>query len=372
MANNTVAKAPVAVDMALFAYARGSLPAARALIRCEPQDFQVVEHCPIEPSGAGEHLWLAVEKTNLTTHRVAQALAGAAQAAPRDVGFAGLKDRHAITRQWFSVPWPSSRGNAVLAAEALEVPPGANLRILEQRRHGRKLRRGAHSGNGFVLKLRGISGDHAEIEADLARIASDGVPNYFAAQRFGRDGRNLELAHILFSGLRLRREKRSLALSAARSFLFNVLLNARVQDGSWNRILPGEAVMLDGSRSLFSAANADAGQLQQRLAAFDVHPSGPLPGMPGGNVASGRALQLEQTVLAMHADLIDGLRAARVRAARRALRMPVRALTWQWQGDDCLQLVFRLPRGGYATSVLREIALVREPKSDSNGTKPRT
>lgn len=319
------------------------------------------------PCGEGEHLWLAIEKTGLTTTRAARWLAEAANVKPRDVGFSGLKDRRAVTRQWFSLPWPIRRGAEALTPDGAALPPTGNIRILEQHRHTRKLRRGTHRHNAFELTLRDVSGPCADIEADLSRIARTGAPNYFGPQRFGHRGHNLELARALFAGKRLRRDKRGYALSAARSHVFNGLLDARVRTATWNRIIPGEAVMLDGSRSVFSADGQDTAALNERLTTFDIHPSGVLPGQGGPAVAAADALRLEQAVLSEHGDLVDGLIAAGVQADRRALRLAVRDFTWHWPAEHCLRLKFTLPAGGFATSVLREVAAVSQPHAPASG-----
>jgi len=348
------------------AHARGTAPIATALIRQQPEDFQVQEQCPVAFADTGEHLWLYIEKSALTTQQVVAWLAAAADVARRDIGLSGLKDRHAVTRQWFSMPWPMRREQMFRPApQALDpLPADSRLQILQQRRHTRKLRRGTHAANAFDLTLRRVTGPPDAIETDLQRIRRHGVPNYFGPQRFGRDGGNLELARALFAGRRLRRNKRGFALSAARSFLFNAVLDARVREQSWNRTLPGEAVMLDGSHSIFSAAEESETELQRRLQAFDIHPSGPLPGRAAAGIVDGEALALENEVLAAHQELVDGLLACRVEAARRALRLVVRDLHWHWSAPDCLHLRFTLPTGSFATAVLREVVHYASPRKN--------
>lgn len=355
-----------AVDMAAFARARGPAPQATAVMRRHAADFRVTEDCAVELSGSGEHLWLYVEKTGLTTMQAVDALAGAAHVHPRHIGFSGLKDRWAVTRQWFSLPWPIARGDAPFVLDergtARYAAAHGDMQLLEQSRHDRKLKRGAHRANAFELTLRDVSGERDVIEADLARIAAAGVPNYFGEQRFGVGGRNLALSHALFDGKRLRRNQRGFALSAARSLVFNTVLDARVRAGSWNRIMDGEAIMLAGSHSVFgeTGAGQDAAALQQRLDAFDIHPSGPLPGMAGNAPLTGAALELEQAVLAEHGRLVNGLVQAQVMAARRALRLDTRNLEWAWLTADTLVLRFELPPGAYATSLLREVLATSE------------
>jgi len=343
------------VDTAALAHARMAAPIARGCIRVANDDFRVDEDCPVVLSGAGEHLWCRIQKDGLTTADAAQRLSRAAGVHPRHIGFAGQKDRHAVTTQWFSLAWP-------IKVDAPELPDEPALRVLDIARHDRKLKRGAHRGNRFTLRVRDVDGSRPELDADLARIARDGVPNYFGPQRFGQAGRNIELARALFAGKRLSRDRRGFALSAARSLLFNAVLHARVIDGSWNRLIDGDAVMLDGSHSLFArnSSGQTAAELDARSAAFDIHPSGPLPGREIDPVVEGEAGQLEQRVLAEFADLQEGLVQCGVDAARRALRLPVHDLEHAWE-DSTLVLSFWLPTGAFATSVLREVVQVSEP-----------
>ncbi|MES1944188.1 tRNA pseudouridine synthase D [Salinisphaera sp. PC39] len=333
-------------------HARGEAPAASAVLRRSPEDFVVDEIMPIDLTGEGEHLWLHVEKRGLDTPRVAGALAAHYGVRERDVGYAGLKDRHALTRQWFSLPAP-------VTAE-LPAPPSADgFRCLRATRHRRKLRRGTHAGNRFELTLRDFEGERAAADADLARVARDGCPNYFGPQRFGRDDGNLDLGRALLRGHRMRRgTRRGLALSALRSDLFNAVLAARVANGTWNRLLDGEAAALDGSRSVFAVTDAADATLQRRLAEFDIHPSGPLPGR-GGDTVAGAAAAFEAEVLAGYREAVSGLARLGVDADRRALRLRPADLTWTWPGPATLRLTFDLPSGAFATTVLREIVAVR-------------
>ena len=339
-----------AVDMAALAYARGEVPQARARLRACPADFFVDEDCDIALSGSGEHLWCRIEKTGLNTQDAVQALSRATGVHPRQIGFAGMKDRVAVTRQWLSIAWP-------IARDLPELGGIDGIEVLEMGRHERKLKRGAHRGNHFVLRLRELDGDRDTLEADLARVRAQGVPNYFGAQRFGHGGRNLGLSRALFAGKRLSRNRRGFALSAARSLLFNAVVDARVREASWNTLIDGEAVMLDGSHSVFSLADTDQStdELEQRLARFDIHPSGPLAGRGGKDVIRGRAQALEQAVLAEYADLVAGLQRCYVDAGRRALRLAVPSLEWRFEHEATLVLSFWLPPGAFATSLLREL-----------------
>jgi tRNA pseudouridine13 synthase len=321
-------------------------PEIQGHIRQSASDFEVTEVLDYELSGAGEHDYLWLEKQGANTAWIAGKLAGHAGIRESDVGFAGLKDRNALTRQWFSVRRPSSAGTNW---DSFDLP---GVRILGQARHGRKLRRGAHSGNKFRIAIRGVDAPAATVNERLDLIRLAGVPNYFGEQRFGRDGNNLGLATDLFAGRRLRRNKRSIALSAARSYLFNHILQNRVREGSWNRLIPGECACLDGSNSIFVVGEVDQ-ELQKRCVEMDIHPGGALWGR-GESACSGDILSLEQSAVAPFEEFRKGLE-AQMDQSRRALRLAVRDLQWELDAQT-LWLDFRLTRGGFATAVLREIA----------------
>ncbi|ANB17687.1 tRNA pseudouridine(13) synthase TruD [Dokdonella koreensis] len=328
-------------------YAHGG-PVLTGALRVEPADFVVEERLGFEPAGSGEHLFVHVEKTGANTDWVAQQLGAFAGVAPVGVGYAGLKDRHAVTRQWLSLHLP---GRADPDWSALAIP---GVRVLEAVRHDRKLKRGAHRGNRFRLRLREVGGDRDLAGARIAAIATHGVPNYFGEQRFGRDGDNLVLARQLFAGQRLPRHLRGFALSAARSVLFNRLLGRRVDAGNWDRAVPGEVWMLDGSHAIFGPLAFDA-TLAERLASGDIHPTGPLWGR--GALRSEADVQaLEASIAAADPALADGLAQAGLEQERRALRLRVADLEWSWEDATTLAVAFALESGAYATTVLRELA----------------
>lgn len=324
-----------------------------AVIRSAPEDFFVEEIDGFPASGSGEHLLLTVEKRGLNTAFAARRIARWAGVAESAVGYAGLKDRHAVTRQRFSVHLP---GREAPPVDGLE---GDGLRVLAQARHARKLPRGALAGNRFALVLRQVRGDRGAIEERLRRIAAGGVPNWFGEQRFGRDGGNVEAALAMFAGRRVRRDQRGHLLSAARSLLFNRVLAARVGDGSWNRGLEGEAWILDGSRSVFGPEPWSEA-LARRLAQFDIHPSAPLWGS-GAPRSEGEALALETAALGDPQSLAlrRGLEVAGLRQERRATRLRPSAMDWQWLQPDALRLRFALAPGAYATAVLAETGAVQ-------------
>ena len=334
----------------------------RGVLREEPGAFFVDELLGFDPDGEGEHVFLHVEKRALTTLQVQQSIAELAKVPLRDVGYAGLKDKWACTRQWFSVYLPAaSEPDWRLLEQGADEHAGhdASLRLLGARRHRRKLRRGAHRANRFVIGLRLPDADHAGLEASLAqrceRVGDRGFPNYFTEQRFGYQGRNIALAQTLFAGRRLSKLKRGMALSAARALLFNDVLAARVAAGSWCQVLPGDVMMLAGSQSVF-AVDPDAepdDALQQRLHAGDIHVSAPLPGK-GGMAAAGQAREVEAAAIAAHAELEQGLVNAGVEGQRRSMRGLPKDLQWSLH-EGWLELAFELERGCYATALVREL-----------------
>jgi tRNA pseudouridine13 synthase len=232
--------------------------------------------------------------------------------------------------------------------------------VIQAQRHQQKLRRGALKENRFVITLTEVQGDHQLLEQRLNSIRETGVPNYFGEQRFGRNEANLKKAADMFAGkMKVKnRQLRSLLLSSARSLIFNEVLSKRVADGSWQQALPGDVMMLDGSRSFFPVDAIDD-TILQRVREFDIHSSGPLWGR-GQLPVSGEIGQLEMSIAKERAGFCEGLEKAGMKQERRALRLLPRELDWQWQDDSTLQLQFGLPSGTYATSVLRECVACHE------------
>lgn len=318
-------------------------------IRVAPEDFVVDEVLGFDPDGSGSHVLLQVEKSGANTGWVAAQLARAAGVHVRDVGFSGHKDRRAVTRQSYSLPWP-----AAAPLEPCFEFAGEGYRVLAAARHGRKLRPGSHRGNRFVLRVCAIDGDPGALDERLRTIGVLGVPNYFGPQRFGREGGNLARARAWAegSGAPCDRLQRGFALSAARSHLFNRVLDERVRRGDWDRLVPGEAVMLDGRRSFFAAPEIDAA-LEERCRSMDVHPSGPLWGRDQ-SPAAGPAREIEDAASAQEPALAALIASQGLEHERRSLRLPVRSLAWA-RDADVLQVEFVLPRGTFATAVLHEL-----------------
>lgn len=331
-----------------LSYAFG-LPPVSGVMRARPEDFFVDEVLGFEPEAEGEHVLLQIEKRNTNTQWLADQLARFAGIPRRDVSYAGLKDRNAVTRQWFSL---GLAGAAEPDWESLGIE---NVRVLRHARHRRKLRRGTLQGNRFQLVIRDLQGDLAALQARLSQLVQQGAPNYFGEQRFGQDGANLQQALAMFQGKRVKdRHKRSLYLSAARSCLFNELLSARVAAGNWNQAIAGDVMLLAGTNSYFVPAEIDA-EIRQRLDSFDIHPSGCLWGR-GESAAQAQAAALEDELLQMHPEFCRGLEQAGLKQERRALRLRVAELEWDLDASQQkIELHFFLPAGSYATTVLREL-----------------
>ena len=305
---------------------------ACATLKLLNEDFIVTELPLQPPCGEGEHIWLDIEKNGANTAFVAQQLAEAAGVQERDVGYAGLKDRHAITRQWFSIYLPKGETPDLTQLQHPE------FKVLSQSRHVKKLRPGDLQGNRFRIVLREVTGDRNAIEANLEAVASQGVPNYFGAQRFGFEGGNVMQGQAMLAReIRVRNpKKKGIYLSAVRSFVFNEVLALRIQQGLWGQTLPGD-VMDEAGR-----------------------PTGPLWGR-GRVITTDQAQALENTVAARHATLCAGLELAGLDQERRALVARPADMSWEWPQADQLVLTFSLPAGTYATSVLTEILRTTEP-----------
>ncbi|WP_261259263.1 tRNA pseudouridine(13) synthase TruD [Alishewanella sp. BS5-314] len=329
-------------------------PAVRAVIRTEPADFQVVEELNFEPSGSGEHLLLQIEKTGQNTQFIARELARLTGLRVRDISYAGLKDRHAVTTQWFCFKWPIKQE---LAWQSWQLE---GSRILQVVRHYRKLRLGALKRNHFSLRLRQVS-DSAGLLARLPLLA-EGVPNYYGEQRFGINGGNLALAERLFGGESIPdRQLRGLALSASRSFLFNQVIAGRIRRGHFARLLPGDVVQLAGSGSIFVVDQVTP-ELEQRLSAQDIHLTAPLVGL-GKAMVTAEAALLEQQLLAPWHAWQQALELLRVQAGRRSMRVIPEQLRASVE-QDAVVLQFALPAGCFATSVLRELVEYRDAARD--------
>lgn len=326
-------------------------PSHTGVIRTRPEDFQVDEISSFIPCGEGEHLWLKIRKTGANTDWVAGQLAKLLDVKRQDVGFAGLKDRHAVTTQWFSVYLP---GKDVPDLRTMLPESLADaVEILEQTRHQKKLRRGALEGNRFTIVVRECMGDNDLLAQTIEQVRKRGVPNYFGEQRFGNNNSNVERVRGWFKGeLKPKnRNQRSMYLSAARSWIFNHILSERVGNDTWDKRIPGDVFILDGTHSWF----ADDGneELVSRLERFDIHPSGVLWGR-GRLESCDKTGEIEEKIAEGFAELCEGLQKHGLKQERRALRVKVADLEYEWLDKTSLKLEFSLPAGAYATVVLEQ------------------
>lgn len=335
-------------------------PLSLAGFKATPEDFRVEEQLSFTPSGDGPHWLLRVEKKAANTRWVASQLARLAGVADHDVGYAGLKDRHAVAVQWFSVPVQSS------TVDFWRSVSTAEFKVRSVERNSRKLKRGALTGNRFRVQLRDVRWTRAELNPKLMALCAHGVPNYFGPQRFGRDGRNLDrVADWIAGRAPSGRTERGFTLSAARALMFNALLARRVDAGDWAHLAPGDLASLDGSGSHFQVATVDD-DLQRRVREFDLHPSGPLWGL-GDPPTSGRAREHEAAVAEQFHEVAKLLASQGLAQERRALRCAVREVSVDVE-SDAVTLSFLLGRGQFATSVLREICeLGFTPESEPDG-----
>lgn len=355
-----------------LAYATAA-PQVEADFRVELEDFLVEEQNPFTLSETGEHLWIWLEKRGENSDWVAGELAKWAGISKKNVGMAGQKDRHAVTRQWFSLTLPGKPDPDFSAW------PHSSVTLLRHCRHSRKLQKGGLSGNRFVIRLRNLRGISETLPAGemvslleqrLQFIKQFGVPNYFGEQRFGHDGNNLKKAIVwLVEGksLRMNPNQRGMYLSAMRSWVFNQYLNQRIMDANWDKYLTGDALNLEGSSRWFVETDmTQIVDLTSRVQEQDLHPAGPLIGEDLAPVFA-EALNYETALRATYADWQQGLAGQRLKTDYRALRLRVDSeqspLSFRWLGSEQtgldLELSFFLPAGSFATAVLRELVAVK-------------
>jgi tRNA pseudouridine13 synthase len=330
-------------------------PKCEALIRSCPEDFQVIEQLGFEPEGQGEHVFLYIRKRGENTDWVARQLANFAQISPRDVSYAGKKDRHAVTEQWFCVKFPIKRNlNWKLFG-------GDSVEVLKAVRHPRKLRLGTLKGNAFKLRLRQVS-DMDELKARVELVSKTGVPNYFGEQRFGHEYGNLYKGISLLKGelQERQRNKKGIYISAVRSWLFNQSLSSRIKLELWNELLDGDALMISGSQSCFVEEQADY-ELRERFSCGALTLTGPLWGR-GDMMPTGVAEKWERDQLSVWSDISDLLENVSLKQERRALKLQPENLSLESISDTECWLEFGLTSGSFATSVLRELCITSVPE----------
>ena len=328
-----------------LAYLQKTSSKQTALLKAECADFVVKEQLGYDMSGDGEFVAVKVRKTDCNTLFVGEQLAKFAGISTRNMSYAGLKDRKAVTEQWFSLQMPG-QPTPDFSQFSLE-----GVEILDVTRHQRKIRIGSLQGNHFEILLRNAE-ETDELKVRLDFLAKNGFPNYFTEQRFGRDGNNLTQALRWANGeIKVKdRNKRSFYLSAARSDMFNLILSKRIELNLAQQILVGDVLQLNGSHSWFVVDESeDLAQLQQRLAQQDVLLTAPLIGEEEKS-----AVDFENEIFAQHQALFALMRQERMKAARRPILMQPQNFQWQFEPNG-LRLQFALPAGSYATALIREL-----------------
>ena len=333
-----------------LAYLQKTPPKQTALLKAECADFVVKEQLGYDMSGDGEFVALKVRKTDCNTLFVGEQLAKFAGISARNMSYAGLKDRKAVTEQWFSLQMPG-QPTPDFSQFSLE-----GVEILDVTRHQRKIRIGSLQGNHFEILLRNAE-ETDELKERLDFLAKNGFPNYFTEQRFGRDGNNLTQALRWANGeIKVKdRNKRSFYLSAARSEVFNLIVAKRIELGLAKQVLHGDILQLNGSHSWFVADESeDLTKLQQRLVQQDILLTAPLIGEEDKS-----AVDFENEIFAAHQALFALMRQERMKAARRPILMQPQQFQWQFEPNG-LRLKFYLPAGSYATALVRELVNITD------------
>ena len=326
-------------------------PQQTGRLKAEFADFIVREELGYPLAGEGEFVAVKVRKTNANTLFVGEQLAKFVGISARNMSYAGLKDRHAVTEQWFCLHLAGKETPDFSTFEC------EGMEILEVTRHNRKIRTGALEGNHFELLLRDVV-ETDELKQRLNQLQEIGFPNYFTEQRFGRDGHNLTQAQRWASGeISVKdRKKRSFYLSAARSEVFNLVVSQRITDHQMQTVLLGDYLQLAGSNSFFEVKAEDLVQSQQRLDENDVLLTAPLI---GENSLEQNGNECEKAIVAQHKNLISLMKKERMNAARRAMLCKPQDLRWQFEPEG-LRLTFFLNSGSYATGLVRELITLNE------------
>ena len=332
-------------------YAVGDAPSVSAQLKTEPEDFIVEEVLGFSPSGEGEHLYIHVKAIDYNTEFLLSHIAKGLGVSKKSVVYSGLKDRYAVASQWFSVHLP---GNAHVDLSPIV---NENVTILEASRNLKKLRRGAHKGNQFTIRLKNMACDEAQKNAMNTRIEliqKEGFPNYFGPQRFGRNENNIASAMRSVESGRSpkKRFQRSITFSTLRSLLFNICLSERIGDGTWKYALEGDVFALSGTESFFVPSNSDDEEKESvavRLASGDIAVAGVLYGdgeLPQTDAAQDELL----ATFAPYSSIMDFLVSQRVAMSVRPYSVLPKDLSYKWESSDVLTLSFFLPKGVFATS----------------------
>jgi tRNA pseudouridine13 synthase len=317
------------------------------LVKAQASDFRVTEELGFQPTGEGEHLLFFIEKSMMTTHELIERVAHDFSIKTRDIGYCGLKDKLAVTRQWLSLYLPGQM-------HSLKLPSVADYNLLDHQWHNKKLRPGTHRSNHFEVVVRDVESIPETTCRQLDMIRQQGMANYFGEQRFGRQGDNVEQAVRAFNNPRrarkLSRTKKSLYLSALRSFLFNRVLSRRIEQGIWTRPICGDVFMLSGSQSIFYEPIND--ELLERYNHQDISSTISLHGA-GNRLLQSQAREIEDAVLAEHEAIGQCLLQVKAKLQMRAARVAVVDLKVEFDENAAiLRIEARSPRGSYFTTLL--------------------
>ena len=332
-------------------------PECEGIIKNEAKDFFVKEILPFQLTGKGDHLYLLIRKTNISTQEVCKLLSSFSGLEMKNISYSGLKDKRAICEQWISLKtdidddWDNFRNE--------------NLEILQTVRNQKKLRRGTHKSNRFEIRVSTLQGDIEGLLKKIERVRQSGVPNYFGPQRLGFNNDNVRKAIELFKhkNKHIDKFRYGIYLSAGRSYVFNMVLAKRVECKNWNKYLAGDLMSLDGTRSFFISSAQDP-DIPARLAANDIHPTGPLWGQ-GDPKTREEAINLEKEIANKNQILCDGLAASGLKQERRATRLKVGNFQYEVENPNTILLKFELISGAFATSVLRELVNFRSNDNTS-------
>ena len=345
-----------------------SRPKVSGKIKLDFSDFVVQEDLGFSPGGRGDHVFVSVTKKGLTTIDVAKKISQVAGHKLSSIGYSGMKDKNGECTQWFSFPLADD------VERILSLIEDENLIVVKSQLNECKLKIGSHQGNFFKITIRNCMGGKDNFEDRLLAIREHGVPNYFGTQRFGHKMQNVSAFYEsiisevkpvsttkIANRYKVDSRTRGIQISAARAFLFNQVLSARLGMKNWTTYLPGDVLNLDGTESYFLIGSDDEQEkAQRRLEIFDIHISGPLPGIINSKdkyVTRSKAADIELRSLKKYEDLLSGLQIANVTASRRPLRFRAKNLQWSWIDRNTLIITFSLRKGCYATSLLREVCL---------------
>lgn len=323
-------------------------PRQTGVIKSQVDDFRVIENLGFEPCGEGEHLFLHIEKSNLTTQDLIEQIAREFSVKPRDIGYSGLKDKLAVTQQWLSVHLPGQMNS-------VEIASSSHYKLLQHGWHNKKIRSGSHRSNSFEVTVRNVAELSSQTQQQIDDVKAFGMANYFGEQRFGARQDNVERAIHTFTNERrtrkLSRTKRSLYISALRSFLFNQILSRRLEQNYWHQPLPGDIYMLSGSHSIFSNEIDDS--ILDRFQQQDISSAASLYGA-GSSMLSEMALALEDDVLHQYPQIVECLDAQKVKLQMRTTRVAVQAFSVIHDSDtQSLKVNATLPSGCFFTTLLK-------------------